>query len=65
MELTAAPMTDPAMPMREARSMEVAAAADAAMAWATEMPSNSPFLMGMGCVPPICVSVESPLPYGE
>ncbi len=48
MELTAAPMTDPAMPMREARSMEVAAAADAAMAWATEMPSNSPFLMMRG-----------------
>ena len=44
------------MPMREARSIDVAAAADAAMTWATEMPSNRPLRTAMGCVAPMCVS---------
>ena len=44
------------MPMREARSIDVAAAADAAMTWATEMPSNRHLRTAIGCVAPMCVS---------
>ena len=43
-ELTAAPITEPAMPIFEASATLVAAAAAPAMIWGMEMSSNRPFL---------------------
>ena len=42
-ELTAAPITEPAMPIFEASATLVAAAAAPAMIWGMEMSSNRPF----------------------
>lgn len=52
-ELTAAPITEPAMPILDASSMDVAAAAALARIWGTEMPSSSRSCFMMGCVLPI------------
>ena len=52
-ELTAAPITDPAMPILEASATLVAAAAAPAMIWGMEMSSNRPFLGAMAMVWPM------------
>ena len=52
-ELTAAPITDPAIPILEASATLVAAAAAPAMIWGMEMSSNRPFLGAMAMVCPM------------
>lgn len=52
-ELTAAPITEPAMPIFEASATLVAAAAAPAMIWGMEMSSNRPFLGAMAMVCPM------------
>ena len=52
-ELTAAPITEPAIPILEASATLVAAAAAPAMIWGMEMSSNRPFLGAMAMVCPI------------
>ena len=52
-ELTAAPITDPAMPILEASATLVAAAAAPAMIWGMEMSSKSFFLGAMDMVCPM------------
>ena len=46
-ELTAAPITEPAIPILEASATLVAAAAAPAMIWGMEISSNRPFLGAM------------------
>ena len=61
-ELTAAPMTDPAMPIFEDSSIEVAAAAAPAMTCAMDSPSMTPLGRESGWVNPMrsscCVSAS-------
>lgn len=52
-ELTAAPITEPAIPILEASATLVAAAAAPAMIWGMEMSSNRPFLGAMAMVCPM------------
>ena len=52
-ELTAAPITEPAIPILEASATLVAAAAAPAMIWGMEMSSNRPFLGAMAMVWPM------------
>ena len=52
-ELTAAPITEPAIPILEANATLVAAAAAPAMIWGMEMSSNRPFLGAMAMVCPM------------